>query len=438
MSMIPEVIECPRCSARSCKQCLVSFTSSQNKNIPQNDLKNLNVPCTQCHEKVHMKEPNRIMTFLLKNVFRINCTECSRHWQYDEYLVHKQRGLCHKDPTAANTIANLQMAAIERRANIAAAANASGQAQAQQMVQAIQQASSINNAGAGQPFALSSIYVLERDSKYIYEYKIQTKQVFRRSVNIANSFQHNFAYIQTPSDKIFLIGGGDIQRKPDSLKQCHQIVNNNSNLFDCLAMDEMKYSRHGHSVCCLNDKFLIVTGSRCEDDESFKRCEQYNIDLDLWFEIPNLHIGRHYHSSCTYNERFVFVFCGIAQSGKKYCNSIERYDSSNRSDSWVVINIPSSQFAERQGAGVVQITKDEIVIFGGFSGRFLKDCSIFNATSNTMRKATVQPDIDLFAFQMPTVRVSDRTILTADWQSKKVIEYTCDTRFKPIKDLKST
>lgn len=29
------------------------------------------------------------MSFLLKNVFRINCTECNRHWQYDEYLVHK-------------------------------------------------------------------------------------------------------------------------------------------------------------------------------------------------------------------------------------------------------------------------------------------------------------------------------------------------------------
>lgn len=203
-------------------------------------------------------------------------------------------------------------------------------------------------------------------------------------------------------------------------------------------MDDMKYARHGHSVCCLNDKFLIVTGSRCEEDDAFKRCEQYNIDLDLWFEIPNLNVGRHYHSSCTYNERFVFIFCGIAQSGKKYCNSIEKYDSMHRSDSWVVINVPASQFAERQGAGVVQITQDEIVIFGGFSGRFLRDCSIYNAQSNAMRKATIQPDMDLFAFQMPTVRIGDRTILTADWQSKKVVEYTCDRMFKPIKDLKQT
>lgn len=54
MSMIPEIIECPRCSARSCKDCLVGFTN-QNKNFSANDLQNLFVPCTQCHEKVHMK-----------------------------------------------------------------------------------------------------------------------------------------------------------------------------------------------------------------------------------------------------------------------------------------------------------------------------------------------------------------------------------------------
>ena len=310
-----------------------------------------------------------------------------------------------------------------------------GTSQAQAMAATLTQAQPVVAANGSH---LSSIYILERDSKYIYEYNLVKKQVFRRAVNMQMSFQHNFAYIQTPSDKIFLIGGGDIQRKPASLKQCFQIVNNQTNIFDCLGMDDMKYARHGHSLCCLNDKFLIVTGSRCEDDEAFKRCEQYNIDLDLWFEIPNLNVGRHYHSSCTYNDRFVFVFCGIAQSGKKYCNSIERYDSQNRSDSWVVINIPSTQFAERQGAGVVQITQDEIVIFGGFSGRFLKDCSVFHATNNSMRKAAVQPDMDLFAFQMPTVRIGDRTIITADWQSKKVIEYTCDGRFKPVKDLKQT
>lgn len=167
----------------------------------------------------------------------------------------------------------------------------------------------LQSTGAAQT---GHIYILERDSKFVYEYNLETKAIYKRTVNIPLSFQHNFMYIQTPSDKLFLIGGGEINKNPPSLKQCYQIINNGTATFDCIAMDELKYARHGHSVCCLNDKFLIVTGSRCEDDRAYERCEQYNIDLDLWFEIPNLNVGRHYHSSCTFQDRFVYVFCGIA------------------------------------------------------------------------------------------------------------------------------
>ena len=34
----------------------------------------------------------------------------------------------------------------------------------------------------------TSIYVLERDSKYVYEYNIAKKLVFRRQVNIQQAF----------------------------------------------------------------------------------------------------------------------------------------------------------------------------------------------------------------------------------------------------------
>lgn len=52
--------------------------------------------------------------------------------------------------------------------------------------------------------------------------------------------------------------------------------------------DKLKYPRHGHTACSLGDKFIVVTGSRKENDQAHIKCEQYNVDLDLWFEIPNL------------------------------------------------------------------------------------------------------------------------------------------------------
>ena len=63
-----------------------------------------------------MKHSNRIMSFLLKSIFRINCPQCERHWLYEEYLHHQQRGLCRKDRTADNAISML--AAVARRPTI--------------------------------------------------------------------------------------------------------------------------------------------------------------------------------------------------------------------------------------------------------------------------------------------------------------------------------
>lgn len=131
--------------------------------------------------------------------------------------------------------------------------------------------------------------------------------------------------------------------------------------------------------------------------------------------MPSLNVGRHYHASCAFNDRFVYVFCGIAHAGKKYCNSIEQYDNQTRQP-WSLINISVVNFPDRQGCGVYQITDDEIIIFGGFSGKFMRDAFFFDAKSCTIRRAAQAPVWDLFAYQMPTLMdKSANTIITADW-----------------------
>ena len=89
----------------------------------------------------------------------------------------------------------------------------------------------------------------------------------------------------------------------------------------------MKHPRHGHSACWFGEKFIVVTGSRKEKNGSEAKCEMFNADIDLWFELPDLNTGRHYHSSCGMSDRFIYVFCGIANSTRKYINSIERFDN---------------------------------------------------------------------------------------------------------------
>ena len=48
----------------------------------------------------------------------------------------------------------------------------------------------------------------------------------------------------------------------------------------------------------------------------------------------------------------VYVFCGIANHTRKYVNSIEKYDHTNRLK-WHLIELNNKDFPERQGCGAV-------------------------------------------------------------------------------------
>lgn len=274
---------------------------------------------------------------------------------------------------------------------------------------------------------MTSLYICERDSKFVFEFNIPEGIVKKCAVNMEMNFQHNFQYIQTPSQRLFVIGGGDYQ-KPEAktLTQCLQILNNGTSKFDCLSKDALKSPRHGHSISCLRDKFLVVTGSRIDKNNANKSVEKYNIDMDIWFDCPDLNFGRYYHSSCSLAEKFVYVFAGISSATKKYFNSIERFDDTAKGNEkvWTSINIEVEKFPVRQGAGSAQINQNEIMIFGGFGGDFLRDSYIFKHKEGTLTRFEKETPIKLFAYQMPTIHdESTSSVITADWQSKKVLMF---------------
>jgi len=89
-------------------------------------------------------------------------------------------------------------------------------------------------------------------------------------------------------------------------------------------------------------------------------------------------------------DRFVYVFCGISNSTKKYVNTIERLDNQTKK-SWELITFAPELFPARQGLGVAQMNKDEILIFGGFNGKYMKEAHIFNCSQKKIRPVENQP-----------------------------------------------
>ena len=146
---------------------------------------------------------------------------------------------------------------------------------------------------------IRSLFILERDSKFVHEYIFQTKTLVKHTVTMAANFPHNFQSVQTPTGRLFLIGGGDYNKMPDSLYECYEIMVQD-NTYNILSKDKMKYARHGHSACSLGEKFIVVTGSRKEVEGAQLKAECYNTDIDIWFDLPQLNEGRHYHASCSF------------------------------------------------------------------------------------------------------------------------------------------
>jgi len=163
----------------------------------------------------------------------------------------------------------------------------------------------------------------------------------------------------------------------------------------------MKFPRAGHSVCAIGTRFIFVSGSRSKHTEASKRCEMFNINMDAWWKVGDLNVPRHYHSSCSIGDDFVYVFCGIDSLTEKYIDSIEKFDN-NKPDSWILIQ-PSMRLPVRQGCGVAVINQNEIIIFGGYSARYLKDAYVFDCEKAEVAPLSYQPVQEIFCYQMPTL-----------------------------------
>ena len=146
--------------------------------------------------------------------------------------------------------------------------------------------------------------------------------------------------------RVYMIGGGDYKSLPETMYQCKELEqvydSPNFNLQFKLRKN-MKFARHGHSVCTIGGRYILVSGSRKEVNQAANRVELYDIQIDEWVELAKINEGRHYHSSCNINNSHVYIFGGIQNSNKKYSASIEKmkFSLDNFNYQWEKVNLSS-------------------------------------------------------------------------------------------------
>ncbi|TNV80560.1 hypothetical protein FGO68_gene6056 [Halteria grandinella] len=143
--------------------------------------------------------------------------------------------------------------------------------------------------------------------------------------------------------------------------------------------------------CSLSKEFhaILVAGGNVGQVQSTSRCEIYDIQKDLWTELPELNEEKCSISICITPSCHAYAFGGLQRQDRsiKLSNSIERLDlqqwQSKQSSNWqllsVVLPIEGVDFGNiiRRNAETGQ---DEIIIFGGWSREQLK--RVFMLTNN--------------------------------------------------------
>ena len=235
-SLSETIMECPGCKAHVCLVCLVDYSKGEHTKNPK--LKDEGIyKCTICHKLTKFTIMHKFLYNLLQEL-RFKCQDCTRIMPLKKLKEHKAKGECNKSLASSDKEEEVVGASFEPNAITGSDLN-----------------------------FIKSLFVFERDSKFIHEYVLQTKTLKKHTVESQNAFPHNSQSVQMPGGRLFLIGGGDFNKVAETMYECNEIFMDESSSY-LLQKDKLKYPRHGHSACSLSDKFIIVTGSRKETDQA--------------------------------------------------------------------------------------------------------------------------------------------------------------------------
>ena len=118
-------------------------------------------------------------------------------------------------------------------------------------------------------------------------------------------------------------------------------------------------------------------------------------------------------------------------------NSIERLDAFKKHLGWAPIEIPDTPLTVRRSPGVVQVSLNEILIFGGAAENELKAIYHWNVKDNTIRKSKSGSQFSINPGQTPAVLGVDDSVVTGEYGTLFVYVKERRGGFQRVKDLEN-
>jgi len=147
----------------------------------------------------------------------------------------------------------------------------------------------------------------------------------------------------------------------------------------------MKYAKRNHSLASVNNKaFYSICGFN-QKLGYLSVCEKYWVEYDTWALCSNTQEKKQDPSVCAFDNRWIYIFGGgVYENGKwRYTGSVEVFDTIKEND-WIRVTIAENKgWTARVFTGAIQISREHILVFGGYNEAQTSQCLKFNVVDRT-------------------------------------------------------
>lgn len=147
----------------------------------------------------------------------------------------------------------------------------------------------------GEPYKFDMYKMIKMGQGFVsecYLHKADDAEEFvikKRNMVFDRLFPSMNQQVQMPGPEgIIMVTGGSSEEFKQSCYKIHREPANKA--YTVTAMTNMAKKRVFHSMCYLNEKVIVVTGSRETEDGADSSAEMFNIETNTWTDLPKMEI----------------------------------------------------------------------------------------------------------------------------------------------------
>eukprot|EP00826_Nyctotherus_ovalis_P014810 TRINITY_DN1415_c0_g2_i4.p1 TRINITY_DN1415_c0_g2~~TRINITY_DN1415_c0_g2_i4.p1 ORF type:complete len:565 (+),score=146.74 TRINITY_DN1415_c0_g2_i4:58-1695(+) len=243
------------------------------------------------------------------------------------------------------------------------------------------------------PHISSFVYYLKEGGNEVNIYNMKAEKGIKLFVD-KNKFLKHCDSVQIDT-KIYYSGGGVYEK---ITFEYDYVLNGNTSERKC----DMNFGKNLHKLLAIS-KYKIVSIGGQGPDGALDICELFDIAENIWKLMPCLNEKKYGIAPCCFQSHLIYVFGGFTVDDgiEKFLNTIELLNYKEPQGNWKVINIKGKGIRGRIDMSAISISKEQVLIFGGYDGDFKANAFLFTPETTSIAETGQMVEGESFNARKP-------------------------------------